>query len=193
MKSSLVLFDIDDTLLVTDAKIGLRDPGTNELVHQLSTDQFRDWKQAGKLKNYIPDFDEFTQVDKVKQSFLNAVPAAGIHILKDAAEDPDTEIGILTARSSEEAVEAALPAFLSKQGIHIDIDPELIFAVHDPKYSFPKHTTDSELKLHIILELIKNKIFDSVFLIDDDPVHKQVIDDYCKTHHIKNVRVYSLI
>lgn len=190
--STLVLFDLDDTLLVTDAKIGLRDPETGELAYRLSTDEYRDWKSQGKTQKYIPDYEDFTVFDKVVQSFIDAKPGPGLSILQDALDDPDTEIGILTARSSEAAVEKALPGFLEKQGIEATIDPDLIFAVNDPKYNFPPDKTDSELKLHIILKLIKEKIFESVFLIDDDPKHKEVIDHYCAKHHIQNVHVYSI-
>lgn len=190
--STLILFDLDDTLLVTDAKIGLVDSETGETVHLLSTNEFRDWKSQGKTQGFEYDFGDFTDVDKVTRSFLNATPAKGLAILRDAADDPDAEIGILTARSSEKAVQAALPKFLIKQGVDIQIDPQFIFAVNDPKYTF-EGDTDSERKLHVILKLIKERIFDSILLIDDDPQHKQVIDEYCHKNHIKDVEVYSLI
>ncbi len=190
--STLALFDLDDTLLVTNAKINLRDPKTGEVIHRLSTNDYRDWKGQGKTQEYEADYEEFANLDKVIASFENATPALGLAILKDAIEEPNTEIGILTSRSSEKAVATALPKFLAKQGITANIDPNLIFAVGDPKYNFPSEKTDSELKLHIILKLIDEDIFDSIFLVDDDPLHKKVIDEYCASHNIKNVQVYAL-
>lgn len=192
LKSKLVLFDLDDTLLITDAKIGLKN-SSGEVIQRLSTDQYRDWKKAGKLKSYQLDFSEFDDLDKATQSFLRARVGPGLGILRDAIEDADTEIGILTARSAEDVVRIALPKYLQKQGIDVEIDPDLIFAVHDPKYrNLQQGKSDSELKLHFILELIRGGIFDSVFLIDDDPLHKQVIDHYCKEYGVQNVFVYSV-
>ncbi len=190
--STLALFDLDDTLLVTNAKINLRDPKTGEVIHRLSTNDYRDWKGQGKTQEYEADYEEFANLDKVIASFENATPALGLAILKDAIEEPNTEIGILTSRSSEKAVATALPKFLAKQGITANIDPNLIFAVGDPKYNFQSEKTDSELKLYIILKLIDENIFDSIFLVDDDPMHKKVIDEYCASHNIKNVQVYAL-
>jgi hypothetical protein len=95
-------------------------------------------------------------------------------------------------QSEKGAHEAALPKFLAKQGIDVTIDPDLIFAVHDPKYPFPATMTDSERKLQIMLQLIDGKVFDHVFLIDDDPMHKQVVDSHCKKNKIQNVHVYSV-
>ncbi len=190
LRSTLVLFDLDDTLLVTDARILLRDPDTDEVVYRLPTDEYRDWKKAGRTQAFKLDFVEFTSVEEVTKSFLSAKPGPGLDILRDAVGE--AEIGILTARSSELAVEEALPRFLAKQGIDITIDPDLIFAIHDPKYPFPSSMTDSERKLQIILQLIDGQVFDHVFLIDDDPVHKQVIDSHCKKNKIQNVHVYSV-
>ena len=190
MQPTLVLFDLDDTLLITDAKIRLRDPSTKELKHALSSAEYRDWKKAGKTADYELDFEDFQSVEKVTQSFYDAHPGPGLALLRDAVDDGEAEIGILTARSSETAVRAALPVFLKKQGIDVEIDPALIFAVRDPKYNLTG--TDSELKHHLILEIINDDIFDHVFLIDDDPVHKRVIDAHCKRHKIKNVYVYSV-
>lgn len=192
LRPTLVLFDLDDTLLITDARILLRDPDTDEVRHRLPTDVYRDWKKAGRTQGFKLDFAEFTSVEEVTKSFLAAKPGPGLDILRDAVDEGEAEIGILTARSSEEAVEAALPKFLAKQGIDIEIDPDLIFAVHDPKYPFPGTMTDSERKLQIMLQLIDGQVFDHVFLIDDDPVHKQVIDSHCKKNKIQNVHVYSV-
>ena len=124
--STLALFDLDDTLLVTTAKISLRDPKTGEIVYRLSTNDYRDWKSQGKTQKYEADYEEFANLDKVVASFENATPALGLAILKDAIEEPNTEIGILTSRSSERAVAIALPKFLIRQGIKTDIDPNFI-------------------------------------------------------------------
>ena len=130
--STLALFDLDDTLLVTTAKISLRDPKTGEVVYRLSTNDYRDWKSQGKTQEYEADYEEFANIDKVIKSFEDATPALGLAILKDAIEEHDTEIGVLTSRSSEKAVATALPKFLAKQGIEADINPSLIFAIGDP-------------------------------------------------------------
>ena len=192
LRSALILFDLDDTLLITDARIILRDPITNEVRYRLPTDVFRDWKKRGQIQDFKLDFAEFSSVEDVVKSFLAAKPGPGLHILRDAIDDEETEIGILTARANEDAIEIALPKFLAKQGIDIEINPNLIFAVHDPKYSFPTTMTDSERKLQIILQLIDDQVFDHIFLIDDDPIHKQVIDSYCEKNKIQNVYVYSV-
>lgn len=191
LNSVLFLFDLDDTLLITDAKIILRDPVSGEVKHRLSTDQYRDMKKSkGEgVSGFDLDFSEFNNTEKVCKSFLQAKAGPGLPILRDAIETADTEIGILTARSSEEAVEAALPGFLAKEGIDISIDPDLIFAARDPKYHPDPSKSDSELKLAMILAIIEEGIFDSISLIDDDPMHKRVIDAYCESHKIQNIHV----
>jgi len=191
LNSVLMLFDLDDTLLITDARIVLKDPESGEVLHRLSTDQYRDMKKSAgeNVSGYTLDFSEFNNTEKVCASFLRARPGPALPILRDAMDTADTEIGILTARSSEEAVEKALPPFLKKQGLDIQIDPDLIFAVRDTKYHPESSQSDSELKLHMILAIIKEGIFDSIFLIDDDPMHKRVIDAYCERQKIKNIHV----
>lgn len=193
MRSTLILFDLDDTLLITNTRILLRDPISKEILHTLKTSELRTWCDNNNLDDYLVDFSEFTSIEKVTKSFLEAIPGPGLPLLKEAIRDKNTEIGILTARSSEIAVRIALPHFFEKQNIRVTIDPTLIFAVRDPKYIFPKELTDSERKLHIILQLIKEEIFESVILVDDDPMHRKVINNYCKKHRIKNVKTLHVL
>jgi len=185
---TLTLFDLDDTLAITDSKIKLRD-ADGQVVHRLTTNDYRDWKGQGKTEGFVADYEDFANVQKATELLVNAKPGPGLAILQDAKET-EGDLGILTLRSSEEAVVKGLPKFLSRQGVNTRIDPKLIFALGDRKYSFPPVKIDSELKLIVILKLLEEGPYDSILLIDDDPMHKRVIDEYCASHDIKNIHVY---
>ncbi len=190
-KKTLVLFDLDDTLVITDTKIQLRDPLTNEVIDRVSTSQFRDLKNSMDKKSPpIFDFSEFTNIDKVVESFHRASQGPALGILQRTMDDPNAEVGILTIRSSETAVTQGLPLALFKWGVSRVIDPDLIFAVNDPRYNeLFRGKSGAERKLQVILKILNDQVFDSIILIDDDPEYKEVINAYCDQHNIHNVRV----
>lgn len=189
--SVLFLFDIDDTLLTVDSS-KIRLYKGSEMI-RLSTEEFRDWRSQGKTEGYTASFEEFNEPDLAIPAMENATPAPGFDILKDIlAEESDITVGILTARSSEEfVVYEGINAFFKKQGVSLDIDPSLVFAVNNPKYKW-KNKNDSEKKLSIILLLLKEDIFDHIFLVDDDPMHKKIIDEYCERRSISSIDVISI-
>lgn len=189
LRGTLFLFDIDDTLLKTDSKIVLRNKANpKKIERKLSTEEYRTWKELGELNDYVVSYEEFNDPVLIVQSLSNGKPRKGIEILADVLDQEDIEVGILTARSgSERAIRKGLLIFLKKQGLSIDLDPSLVFAVNNKEYGLSG--TDSEKKLSIILKLIKENIFDRIFLVDDDPMHKEIIDKYCKKNKITTVEV----
>jgi FMN phosphatase YigB (HAD superfamily) len=74
MESSLVLFDLDDTLLITDAKIVLRDLASNEVVYRVSTDEFRDLKKQARLNNTPLIFQSSQTQKKLSNPFSKQNP-----------------------------------------------------------------------------------------------------------------------
>jgi len=190
--SVLFLFDIDDTLLTVDSsKIRLYKNG--EMI-RLSTEEFRDWRSQGKTDGYATSFEEFNDPEFAIPAMETARPAPGFDILKEIISgESDIIVGILTARSSEEyVIYEGLIAFFNKQGVTADIDPSLVFAVNNSKYKKWKSKNDSEKKLSIILLLLKENMFDHIFLVDDDPMHKKIIDEYCQKRDISTIDVISV-
>ena len=112
------VFDVDDTLVVTDSKIRVTDHKTGEVV-VLTPQEFNEYEAQ---PHHTQDYSDFQCIEILKAGRI-------IHwvldILKNTLEESKA-VGIVTARDNSKLMRDFL--------LHhnIDINPDFIFAVSDP-------------------------------------------------------------
>ena len=148
----IVIFDLDDTLITSEAKIKVFDSENNELVSSLTPSQFN---YHSKHKDHYFCFGDF-ECEK---------------ILGRAKLFPDTyrsfkryynkgvPLSIITARSNKKMI---LEFFSSK---NIQLKPSLVYTIHSPKSKFTGSI--SERKKQAIQDLILKGYNDIVFYEDN--------------------------
>jgi hypothetical protein len=116
-KSSLHVFDIDDTLFHTHAKIHVKDP-TGKTVAKLSNSEFNDHKLD---KGHSYDFHEFRSADKFHktskpiQPMLQKIKAIHNHVINV----PHSRVIMNTARADFDNKEKFLDTF-RHHGVPVD-------------------------------------------------------------------------
>lgn len=155
---SLTVFDIDDTLFHTTAKVGVLDPEGNP--KNLSNSEFNTYEwQDGET----PDFREFKDAKKFNQesvpipSMVNKM----IGILSNAHKNPLSKVIIITARSDFDDKETFLDTF-RKHGINID----LVYVERAGNLNEPTLNI-AEKKAVIVRKYLNTKQFDVARLYDD--------------------------
>lgn len=151
--NKLVIFDLDDTIIKTDAKIKIIDRKTGVIIRELSPKDFNLFKTKS---THILDFDDFNSpeilrqgkfifsiFDKLKEYYNSGIPVA-----------------ILTARSSSKLVRE----FFLVNGI--DIHPDLVIAINDPMYDYIGSV--AEMKKQAIKEFIDEGYTDLIFFDDNE-------------------------
>jgi hydroxymethylpyrimidine pyrophosphatase-like HAD family hydrolase len=152
-KDKLVIFDLDDTLIKTDAKIKIVDSKTGKILQELTPSEFNFY--SNKISNYFLNFDDFECpgilrkarfirriFNKFKKYYSQGIP-----------------VSIVTARSSSRLVR---DFFLSNG---IDIHPDLVIAINDPAHNL--EGSISQRKQKAILNLIDEGYTDLIFFDDN--------------------------
>lgn len=150
--NSIIIFDLDDTLVVTNAKIVVKDSLTGE-VFDLTPQQFNEYE---KEPHHEVDYNQFNDANILKAGRLVEWV---LNILK-SSYNSGTAVGIITARDNKNLVRE----FLLSHGI--DIHPNLIYAVSDPEFGMPKLSI-AEKKKEAFRKLIA-KGFKHFTFYDDD-------------------------
>jgi hypothetical protein len=156
---SLTVFDIDDTLFHTTAKIGVLDKQGNK-AKELSNSEFNTypWKEGEK-----PDFSEFSNAKKFNDesvpipSMVNKM----IGILSNLHRNPKSKVIIITARADFDDKETFLDTF-RKHGINID----LVYVERAGNLKTP-NLNIAEKKAVIVRRYLDSKQFDVARLYDD--------------------------
>jgi len=149
----ILIFDLDDTLVQTEAKIKILNPKTKEVVRKLSPNEFNTFKIK---KGHVLDYDDFDCPILLRQGKI-------IHDIFEILKNnyhKHVPIAILTARASAEMVRD----FFLQNGI--DIHPELVIAVNDPQFEF--EGTIPERKRKAIQKIIDLGFKDLTFFDDHD-------------------------
>ena len=152
-KNRLIIFDLDDCLVRTEAKIKIINPKTREVMKELTPEEFNYYANHG---NYVLNFDDFESPEILRQGkFIHEI----FEKLKSYYSD-GVPVAILTARSSSELVRG----FFLENGI--DIHPDLVIAINDPMYDY--EGTIAEMKKQAIIDFIDDGYTDLVFFDDNE-------------------------
>lgn len=150
VSAKIILFDVDNTLIHTTAKIGVRRNG--KLMKHLTDQEYNDYiLKAGETF----DFSEFADPDILNNEALTPY----WNTLKREYRK-GTHIGILTARGDCDLIRN----FLIKKGI--DIKKSLIFATDDPRLGLSGRVQDR--KAEVITRLYNLGYRTFVFFDDND-------------------------
>jgi len=169
--NSLLLLDIDDTLLKPQNIYIYRKLPTDKTEVKLTPEQYAKEKVTPETKKYY-DYRDFRDPNRVYNSIKTGLPIIPNLNTMDNYIKNGWKIGILTARGLEDVVGKGIKDFLKykdKKGnlknIGNKLARKLIFAVNDERKNY-KGNVDFEKKSNVMLDLLKN--YDRVWLLDDD-------------------------
>lgn len=148
---TIVMFDLDDTLVVSDAKIKVINSKTGEIIKELTPAEFNTYQ---KKPRHVLSYEDFENPEILSQGKM--IHNIFRQLKKFYAKK--IPVAIVTARSNSEMVRNF---FLTKG---IDIHTELCIAVNDPKY--PYTGSIEERKQQAMIEIIE-KGFKYVVFFDD--------------------------
>jgi FMN phosphatase YigB (HAD superfamily) len=153
----LTIFDIDDTLFHTTAKIAVLKNGKK--VKELTNQEFNTYKlQDGEEFDFgeFKNAEKFYKESKPIQKMLDTAKA----ILRRVEKKPDSQVVIITARNNFDDKNLFLKTF-KKHGLNIDkIRVERAGKIND--------VGQPDLKKYIIIyNMLKTKQFSRVRLFDD--------------------------
>jgi FMN phosphatase YigB (HAD superfamily) len=152
-KEKLVIFDLDDTLIKTDAKIKIVDSKTGEIFQELTPAEFNFY--SSKISNHFLNFDDFECPEILRKArFIKRI----FNKFKKYYSE-GIPVSIVTARSSSKLVRD----FFLENGI--DIHPDLVIAINDPFHNL--EGSISERKQKAILSLIDNGYTNLIFFDDN--------------------------
>lgn len=126
----LVIFDLDDTLVKTDAKIKIVDRHTGKVLKEMTPQEFNTFES--KSKRHVLNFDDFLNPEILRQGrFIHKIFSKLKSYYKKGIP-----VSIVTARSSSKLIRD----FFLDNGI--DIHPQLVIAINDPQYSYSGSIAD---------------------------------------------------
>jgi len=150
--SKIAVFDLDDTLVITDAKIKVYDKETGN-SYSMTPEEFNDYERQ---PSHEVDFDDFKSLEIMKAGKLIEYY---LKIFKEAYK-LKIAVGIVTARDDREMIYKWL-----REHVGFKIDKDLIFAVNDPVHRFKGSVSDR--KKAAFRELIDMGYRDMQFYDDD--------------------------
>jgi FMN phosphatase YigB (HAD superfamily) len=151
--SKIIVFDLDDTLVITDAKIKVCNKKTGECF-SLTPEEFNEYE---KHPDHELDFDDFKSLEVMKAGRLIDYY---LKIFKDAYR-MKIAVGIVTARDDREMIYRWL-----REHVGYRIDKDLIFAVNDPVHKYKGSISDR--KKAAFKDLIDMGYSDFQFYDDDE-------------------------
>lgn len=152
-KDRLIIFDLDDTLIKTDAKIKVLNHRTKKIICELTPEQFNRFEHG---PHHVLNFDDFDSPEILREGkFIHSIFSKLKYYYKKGVP-----VSIVTARSSSELVRE----FFLENGI--DIHQDLVIAINDPIYGYAGSI--SERKQKAITELIDAGYTDLVFFDDNE-------------------------
>ena len=164
--SKILVFDLDDTLVITDAKIKVCDKKTGECF-ALTPEEFNAYE---KQPDHELDFDDFKSLEIMKAGKLIEYY---LKIFKEAYRSR-LAVGIVTARDDRDMIWKWL-----REHVGFRIDKDLIFAVNDPVHKYKGGISDR--KKAAFKDLIDMGYNDLQFYDDDDAnlrLVKSLEDEY---------------
>lgn len=153
ISDTLAVFDLDDTLIISSAKIQVLDTKTGKVLKSLTPAEFNFFKPTAK---HALSFSEFEDFDILKRaSFIT-------HVLEQLQKfyNSGIHVAIVTARSDSKMIRD----FFLHNGI--DIHPDLVIAVNDPKEKLSGNI--AERKKEALHRLVEDGYKDLIFFDDND-------------------------
>jgi len=150
--SKIIVFDLDDTLVITDAKIKVCNKKSGECF-SLTPEEFNEYE---KHPDHELDFDDFKSLEIMKAGKMIDYY---LKIFKEAYKSK-LAVGIVTARDDREMIYTWL-----REHVGFRIDKDLIYAVNDPVHRFKGAISDR--KKAAFKELIDMGYTDFQFYDDD--------------------------
>ena len=164
--SKILVFDLDDTLVISSAKIKVCNKKTGE-CYSLTPEEFNTYEKG---EHEELNFDEFKSLEIMKAGKLIDYY---LKIFKEAYKSK-LAVGIVTARDDQKMIYTWL-----REHVGFKIDKDLIFAVNDPVHKFKGGISDR--KKQAFKELINMGYSDLQFYDDDDAnlkLVKSLEDEY---------------
>jgi FMN phosphatase YigB (HAD superfamily) len=150
--SKIIVFDLDDTLVITDAKIKVCDKKSGECF-SLTPEEFNEYESN---PDHELDFDDFKSLEIMKAGKMIDYY---LKIFKEAYR-MKLAVGIVTARDDQKMIYRWL-----REHVGFKIDKDLIFAVNDPVHKFKGGISDR--KKAAFIELMELGYTDFQFYDDD--------------------------
>jgi FMN phosphatase YigB (HAD superfamily) len=150
--TKILVFDLDDTLVITDAKIKVCNKKSGECF-SLTPEEFNEYE---KHPDHELDFDDFKSLEIMKAGKMIDYY---LKIFKEAYKSK-LAVGIVTARDDREMIYTWL-----REHVGFRIDKDLIYAVNDPVHRFKGAISDR--KKAAFKELIDMGYTDFQFYDDD--------------------------
>lgn len=170
--NKLLIFDIDDTLLITDTKVFVTKGG--RIVRTLSSAEFND-DVLRPGERY--DYSDFLSLKTMKRGVFTPYIKT---LRREYAKG--THICILTARNITDKIKQ----FFLDAGI--DIKDELIIAVNDPKQPYTGNV--AQRKSQAISSLIEKGEYDTIVFFDDNKENLRQAETVCKALGVKMIPVH---
>ena len=172
----LIIFDLDDTLIRSDARIRVFDSSSNEILASLTPSQFN-YHVPGQSQYF--SFDDF-ECEKIlgrSRLFPNTFRSLKRYYQRGIP------ISIITARSNEKIV----IDFFNRKNIRLR--PSLVYGIHNQKYPFTGSV--AERKKQAVEDLIRKGY--TVFTYYDDNFDnlRAVAELSSDTVKIKTVHVHN--
>lgn len=167
--ATLAVFDLDDTLIISDAKIQVLDAKTGKVIKSLTPAEFNFFKPDKKVNL---SFGEFEDYDILKKSTF--IPEILEKLL--AFYNSGVHVSIVTARSNTNMIRK----FFLENGI--DIHPELVIAVNDPRFGFKGSI--AQKKKEALHGLVEQGYSDFIFF-DDNHENLQLAKEIEKEKDVK--------
>lgn len=149
----LAIFDLDDTLIISAAKIKVLNPKNGKVLKELTPAEFNHYVHNPK---HTLSFADFEDADVLRKStFIMDIMEKLLGFYNSGVH-----VGIVTARSSSSLIRN----FFLENGI--DVHPDLVIAVNDPQYKFTGNI--AEKKKQAIHQLVETGYRDFIFFDDNE-------------------------
>jgi len=177
MKKTICIFDLDDTLVKTDAKIKVYQKETGDLLHSLTPEQYNGFENH---QGHTLDFEDFNDLQILLSGTLME---KNVKILIECSKEHP--IGMITARSHLKSV---LEFIREKK---LPIKEGLVFVVNDEKSGMVGNV--AERKKQAFERLIRMGYCDFIYYddnLDNLESAKSLENEYdnikIELHHVKD-------
>lgn len=173
-KTKILIFDLDDTLVITQAKIKVCD-SKNGNCFELSPEEFNSYQSS---KNHVLNFDDFKSLDimkagKIIQKYLDIL---------EKNYKKGNAIGVITARDDQDMIYTWL-----KEHVGFDVTRKFIWAINDPKMGL--RGSVAEKKKEAMKWFIRQGYTDISFF-DDDSNNINLIKQLSREIEDVKIRTY---